>query len=239
MSLRRKRLTTPLGPPPAGCSAVTGQKRSASARVEAYSAPRESSWTAPRRSSSRSRSNRAATSISSGEEIPAGAGIFASGPDFHLIVRGGPVGSGVGKSSDFVKPLRGGGHLKKQLDSGGSHALALVHNDPSPSRAADRMAGVAKWSVVATIPKSQAREPIGVTTRPIYAGSRKNPGLDLSRRDTGDARRGRKEVARPAWAFAIPQSRPWTRRLHASGRRGDEKAPDQYPSEEVAHRLAA
>src|SRR6478672_13231088 len=93
MSLRKNRLTAPFGPPPAGRSAVTGQKRSARARVEANSAPRESPWTAPRRSSSRSRSNRAATSISSGEEIPAGAGFFASGPDIHLIVRGAPVSS--------------------------------------------------------------------------------------------------------------------------------------------------
>src|SRR5207302_1039175 len=92
-------LTTPFGPPPAGRSAVTGQKRSARARVEAKSAPCESSWTAPRRSSSRSRSNRAATSVSSGEEIPAGAGFLASGPDIHRIVRGEPVSGGHARSA--------------------------------------------------------------------------------------------------------------------------------------------
>src|SRR5436189_68761 len=88
MSFRSTRLANPLSPPPASRSAETGQKRSASARFDTNSAAGEAPAAAPRRSSSLSRSNRAATSISSGEEMPAGAGFFASGPDIQQIVRG-------------------------------------------------------------------------------------------------------------------------------------------------------
>src|SRR4051812_10751414 len=74
MSLRSILLSSPFGPPPASRSAVTGQKRSASARVAANSDSAPPPLPAPRRSSSRRRSKRSVTSRSSGAEMPAGAG---------------------------------------------------------------------------------------------------------------------------------------------------------------------